>query len=194
MNNPKDIYQQIRNFAEPYLQTRDNDLHTTLAKEFALELLKAEPGDEGIVVPAIILHDIGWARIPEELQSEAYGPKANAPEITRLHEEEGVKIAKKILEQIHYDLNKIGEILSIIDGHDTRKEAISNNDKIVKDADKLTRYDKGLHQIWLRRLYRVSSDEVERGLAENVDIWFFTETAKAIASRNIQKILTEKHG
>ena len=194
MNNPKDVYQQIRNFAEPYLQTRDNDLHTTLATELALELLKAESGDEDIVIPAIILHDIGWARIPEELQSEAYGPKVNAPEITRLHEEEGVKIAKEILEQIQYDQNKIREILSIIDGHDTTKEAISNNDKIVKDADKLTRYDKGLHQIWLRRLYRVSSDEVERRLAENVDIWFFTETAKAIACRNIQKILAEKHG
>jgi hypothetical protein len=61
------------------------------------------------VIPAIILDDAGWEKVPEEIDLKAFGPKAN-PELTRIHEAEGEQIARKILEQVNYDRDKIQEI------------------------------------------------------------------------------------
>ena len=59
-------YLRIFELAKPLLATRDNELHTRVAYSFALKLLAAEGGDEYVVLPAVILHDIGWKSIPEE--------------------------------------------------------------------------------------------------------------------------------
>lgn len=188
MDDLKEIYRKIWELAEPYLHTRDNDLHTRLATGLVGELLEEEPGDEDIVVPAIILHDTGWTRVPEEEQLKAYGPRANAPEITLLHEKEGVKIAEEILERVRYDREKTRQILAIIDGHDSRPDASSSNGKIVRDADKLTRYEKELHLHWMKRLKHIHPQEAVRKLNNNIDHWFFTDTAKSIARRKIQEL------
>ena len=34
----------------------------------------------------------------------------------------------------------VEEVVAIIDGHDSRRHALSRNDELVKDADKLWRY------------------------------------------------------
>ena len=52
----------------------------------------------------------------------------------KLHEDESVRIATAILGDVEFDAGRTGEILEIIDGHDTRAEALSLNDKIVKDS------------------------------------------------------------
>ena len=136
----KNIFKEIWELAKPYLDTRDNDIHTKISVEFAYKLLEAEGGDEDVVIPAIILHDVGWKEVPEDLQLKGFGPKATFPELTKIHEDEGVKIAKNILEKINYDNKKAEEILRIVGCHDSRKETLSLNDKLVKDADKLFRY------------------------------------------------------
>ena len=136
----EEIYERIWELAKPLLNTRHNQRHTEIAYRAALRLLESEKGDEGIVIPAIILHDIGWIQVPEELQLIAFGPKARNMELNRVHEVEGVKLAREILEKVNYDPGKVDEILAIIDGHDSRREAISPSDKIAKDADKLCRF------------------------------------------------------
>jgi HD superfamily phosphodiesterase len=55
------------------------------------------------------------------------------------HEKEGAKIARQILSQVGMPEAHIDEICAIIDGHDTRPEAISINDAVVKDSDKIWR-------------------------------------------------------
>jgi len=135
------IYDRIYNLAKPYLDTRKNDIHISISYMFARKLLEHYPeADEEIVLPAILLHDIGWKVISEEKQSCAFGPKGKDMETLRLHEIEGAKIAGAILSLINYDELKIAEITAIIDGHDTRKETLSLNDALVKDADKLWRF------------------------------------------------------
>ena len=101
-----------------------------------------EGGMEDVVIPAILLHDVGWKKVPEDLQLKAFGPNASLPEWNRVHEVEGARIAGEILGKVGYDPEKAEEIVHIIDGHDSRKEPSSLNDKIVKDADKLWRYSK----------------------------------------------------
>jgi hypothetical protein len=124
--------------AGPYLTVRDNNVHTRIALEFGFRLLESEAGDRDVVIPALILHDVGYSMMPPELLHRAYGPHAEE-DVTRIHETEGVKIAATILRDARYEAAKAEEILRIIGGHDTRKRALSLNDRIVKDADKLTR-------------------------------------------------------
>ena len=148
--------------------------------------MKTEGGNERIVIPAIILHDVGWKKVPEKLHLKAFGPKATMPEITRVHEVEGVKIAKDILDKVNYDAEEMIQILEIIDGHDTRKQAISLNDQIVKDADKLWRYSrKGFH-IDIKRFGESYAQGLIR-LRKNLAVFFFTNTARTLAGKELQK-------
>ena len=136
----KPVFEKIQQLSTPYLDVRHNDVHTAMSILLAFRLLEQEGGDDDIVIPAIILHDTGWKRVPAELHLKAFGPKASEPQLNRRHEVEGVKIAQKILQKLNYDGLKIIKILEIIDGHDSRTTSVSLNDMIVKDADKLWRY------------------------------------------------------
>jgi HD superfamily phosphodiesterase len=184
------IFDKIWELAEPYLNTRDNIIHTRISLRLAYHLMDKEGGDPAIVIPAIILHDVGWKAIPENLHLAAFGPKATSPELNRVHEIEGVRIAKKILEQVQYDHRKIGEILEIIDGHDSREDPLSLNDKLVKDADKLSRYHKEIFHIDMRRYNYTYEEELNR-IRSHVDEWFFTRFAKKIARKELKNRLKE---
>lgn len=186
----KAIFEKIWQLVQPYLDTRRNDIHTAISVDFAYELVEREGGDEDIVIPAIMLHDVGWKKVPESLQLRAFGPKAEALEINRIHEVEGVKVAKDILELVCYDKEKIEEIVEIIGGHDSRREALCLNDEIVKDADKLFRYTReGLHIDTER--FGETRDQGLKRLRSNLDKWFFTDSAREIAMEEIANRLKE---
>ena len=117
---------------------------------------------------------------------KAFGPKATDPEINRLHEVEGVKIAREILKKLRYDTFKTEKILEIIDGHDSRVKPVSLNDMIVKDADKLWRYTRSGFYIDIERF----GEPFEEGLARlrhNLPGWFFTVTAKEVAAEKLSR-------
>ena len=188
----KRIFEKIWELAEPYLNTRDNNTHTRISVRLAYQLLEKEAGDPAIVIPAIILHDVGWKAIAENLHLEAFGPKATSPELNRVHEVEGVRIAKEILEQVQYDHKRIEEILRIIDGHDSREEPLSLNDKLVKDADKLSRYDKEMFHVDIRRYNHTYEEQLNR-LRSHLEEWFFTTSAKKIARKELKTRLKESN-
>ena len=182
----RDDYQRIWELAQPYLNTRRNDIHTEIATQCAYVLLEREPGNEDVVIPAILLHDVGWKKVPEDLQMRAFGPKATMPEWNRVHEVEGVKIARSILEEVGYHPEKIEEILEIIGGHDSRKEPISLNDRLVKDADKLWRYSEVAVRINRERFKHTLEQEMDR-LGSNLEAWFLTDSGKEIAREEMEK-------
>jgi len=186
----KAIFEKILLLAKPYLNTRKNDIHTEISTKLAYRLLAEEGGNEDIVIPAIILHDVGWKAVPEDLQLKAFGPKAISPELNRKHEISGVKTAREILEQVNYDQAEIKHILEIIDGHDSRKEAVSLDDKIVKDADKLFRYTKEALQINTNR-FNETLEEAANRYRSNIDKWFFTDSAKRIAREELDSALKQ---
>jgi len=183
-------YRMIKKLAESYLRTRKNDIHTEISTRFAYRLLEGEAGDEDIVIPAILVHDVGWSQVPEELQLKAFGPKATLPEWNRVHEVEGVRIARKILEEAGVELRKIEEILVIIEGHDSRKEGISLNDKLVKDADKLWRYSREGVEI-NRRRYDYSFDHYLERLRSHLEGWFLTDSARQVAKTEMAERILE---
>jgi len=139
----KPIFTAIYKASRLYWNTRFNDIHIPLSYDFAWQLLLAHPtADEDIVIPAILLHDNGWKMIPEERQADAFGPKMKDADLRRQHELEGVRIAREILSAMPYPPEPMEEILQIIDGHDSRKEALSLNDQLVKDADNWHRHQR----------------------------------------------------
>ncbi len=186
----KDIYERIWDLARPYLNTRKNDIHTEVSTGLAQQLLAQEGGEEDIVIPAIILHDVGWKEVPEDIQSKAFGPKATMPEWNRVHEVEGAKIAGDILRKVNYHEDKILEIQEIIKGHDSRKEPISLNDSVVKDADKLWRYSEAAIR-GIQMGFGLTFEECIERLRKNLEPWFLTESGKQMAKKEIEERIRE---
>ncbi len=176
-------YPEIYKLARPYLQTRDNEMHTRIAYSFALRLLDAEGGDPEVVLPAVMLHDVGWKTIPEDLQVKAFGPGQKDMELNRRHEVEGARIARAILEQVGYDPKLTDEIVEIILGHDSRLQPLSLNDSIVKESDKLWRFSKEALEVDPKR-FGISQDVHIVWLGLHIEKWFVTETGKRLAAKN----------
>lgn len=126
--------------ARPYLDVRNNDEHTLVAYGVAKALLAELPQARApVVLPAILLHDVGWKKVPQELLLDAIGRNPKRPDLVRDHELYGVEIAREILERHRPEGVDIEAVLAIIDGHDTTRHAKSLEDAVVKDADKVWR-------------------------------------------------------
>lgn len=171
--------------ALPFLNTRQNKIHTFIVYQYAQALLKQESGAVEIVLPACILHDVGWSAVPEKDQLKAFGPVIEDNGLRRKHEIEGVAIAKKILLALNYDQNLIYKVLNIIDGHDTTQHVKSSEDAIVKDADKLWRYSETGLLIDIQR-FKSQLPPYLKYLRIAVDDWFLTEEGKKIATHELQ--------
>lgn len=168
--------------AKPYLQVRNNERHTLNAVEFALALMESYEAERSVVIPAMILHDVGWSKVSQDIISRACRPHPDK-KLVRIHEKESVKIATAILRGAGYDPTLSAEILEIIDGHDTREKALSTNDKIVKDSDKLTRCAKNFW-FWTSAL-PMAPKELAETLEGLTDDWFFLDKSKEIAKTEL---------
>ncbi len=127
--------------ARPWLDVRSNDTHTLISYGLARALLQLCPdADEDVVLPAVLMHDVGWKMFPEDKLAGAVGPNPIYPELVRGHEIEGARIAREALVELGDPRLDIDAIIAIIDGHDTRKHALSASDAVMKDADKLWRF------------------------------------------------------
>ncbi|MHB0978811.1 MAG: HD domain-containing protein [Thermoleophilia bacterium] len=172
-------YEYIRMFeiAEPSLQTRFNDLHAKIGAQIVVELLRRDGGDPRIAVPAILLHDLGWNEVPEELRRSAFGPGSNDAELNRQHELAGVRLAGRLLEEVGYPPHLTAEILRIIDGHDSRPLSETLEEAIVKDADKMWRVTKLGFPATLQNLETLTPQEVHDFIAVRAFSWFLAPSA-----------------
>ena len=167
--------------AKPWLDVRSNDEHTLISYRLAQALLRSHPGaDSRIVLPAVLLHDVGWKMFPAEKLADAVGPNAKYPELQREHEIEGARIARDILDALTVPGIDSDRVIEIIDGHDTRKHALSLEDALMKDADKLWRFtDHGVRTIggW----YGMPAQETVAMLEDFVLPSMLTDTGRAAA-------------
>lgn len=167
--------------AAPLLAVRDNDAHTLYAYALAMSFLSGHPeADPEVVGPAILLHDIGWSQVPPDEVLSAISPSGGRPDLVLLHEREGRRLAEQILSGLGYDPGRSMRILDIIDGHDSRREALDIDDAIVKDADKTWRLSPhGLDTImdW----FGLDRDHALRLCSARVHGHLFTDEARAAA-------------
>lgn len=177
--------------AKPYLDVRNNDEHTLVAYGLGKALLDLIPeADADIVLPAILLHDVGWKQIDPDLLLLAIGKNPTRKDLVRDHEIHGVDIARDIMQAQGLDDTLAQKILAIIDGHDTVKEARSIHDAVMKDADKgwrTTRHGMRIIQGW----YDWEPREYVAAL-EKVSLPFMlTEPGRAIALGFLQTVKAE---
>jgi HD superfamily phosphohydrolase YqeK len=166
MEWPQFIEKLLR-LAEPYLSVRNDLLHTQVAHQYCLRLLSAEGGDQRIVEPAVILHDVGWSKLPPEQIKLAFGIRAGGQEakrINRIHEVEGAVISGKLLQTLNYDPLLIERIAQMIERHDSGERPEGLEEKILKDADKLWRFSR--YGFW---------QELERQELEILELYRYLE-------------------
>jgi hypothetical protein len=187
----KKIFEQIKEIAAPYQDKRGDTGHAAITRQYAQKLVALEHGDIDIVIPAIILHDLGWSQVkPENWQSMFQGktPRQQAFAVISQHQNESVRLAADILNQFHYPAPKSREILNIILQHDTRMGFISKNEGLVRDADKLWRYSKIGFTADIARSGTPPSMECERlGKELNNPRFLFSATARRLAALELRK-------
>jgi hypothetical protein len=208
----KKIFKKIWELALPYQDQRDDPGHAEVATHYAELLIRYEKGDRDVIIPAIILHDVGYSQIPKERRMKIFDRKAK--KIERLsvqyeHQIEGVLLARKILEQVDYPSNLVAEILEIISQHDTRKGFISKNEGLVRDADKLWRYSKKCFEAQANRA-KAARQELKKGpppppearkkrksrwaaikASINKPDYFYSDRARKIALKELKRRIKE---
>lgn len=127
----------------PESRTRSNDIHLPISLAYAERLCDAYPLANSLLVRvSILLHDTGWGRVDEDrIISEGFGKDWRKAAVRFEHERQGCLIAREVLPPLGYEEDFVEAVTTIIDGHDTRKEAKSLEDALVRDADRLWRFD-----------------------------------------------------
>ncbi len=168
--------------AKTYLSVRSNDAHTLYSLSLAQSLLKHHPqADPLVVLPAILLHDIGWSQVDPQLVLSAIAPGSGNKELVLQHEKSGAELAAGLLHGEGFDAERSERIVFIIDGHDSRKESTSLEDSLVKDADKLWRLTPhGVDTVmdW----FGLTRSEAFQLVESRVSDHLFTDAARFMAS------------
>jgi len=124
-------------------RTRGNDIHLPISLAFAERLCRAYPdADAELVRVATLLHDTGWAHVDESrILSEGFTGNWRKATIRYEHEKQGCDVARRVLPGLGYSEGFVERVCDIIDGHDTRPVARSLEDALMRDADRLWRFD-----------------------------------------------------
>jgi hypothetical protein len=185
-----DAYEAIWAAVRPYMRARKNDVHIPLSFHYAERLLERHPeADRDVVLLATLLHDVGWGVLDEErIYAEAFARSGEEVDLTSeirvAHEKEGARIATEVLTELGYDEALVAEVAAIVDGHDSRREPLSRNDELVKDADKLWRYSLTGVSVgcdW----FDMTPGQYAARLARQVPDALFTEAAREIGAREL---------
>jgi len=180
--------------ASPFLEARQDLSHTRIAHEYALLLMQKEGGNKLIVEPAIILHDVGWSMLEPDDIGQAYGVRAKgerAKQLNRVHELEGASIARKLLQDMDYDISLIDQITLIIEQHDSGKQIHSIEEGLVKDSDKLWRFSRVGFKEEIER-QDLDPKSRYRYLTDHYQTWFFTKTGRSLAEKELKERAMEE--
>jgi HD superfamily phosphodiesterase len=179
----EDKFKKIWELAIPYLKSgkrKDFVLHTEGVIKAMQLLLEREKGEEEILIPAAILHDVGWSRVPLELQKS--DDKEKKTEGLRLHLEYAAPIIKEILKKCGFEPNKIKKVIEIVLSHKFQ-EPKELDKQLLIDADTLS--DVFKEQFYAdAKEYRRTPEEMYNFRKNNR---FYTETAKRIFNKELEK-------
>ena len=195
----KEIFNQIWELALSYQDKRDDSGHAATSLKYAQQLVELEGGNEDVIIPSIILHDVGWSQLVKERRMLIFDKDSSKEvkrEIQLEHQNEGVKLAQEILRKVRYPEELITEILEIISEHDTREGFISQNEGLVRDADKLWRTSlEGFTAAELRRKAdsKPWDESLWKKMEENIHKpgYFYSERARQIAYNEYKLRLQE---
>ena len=133
------IYFKIWELAQPYYeQGRPMDIaHIKWMMRDAFLVCQMEKMDDSLLLPLVILHDVGYSQIPKDNPFNL--------DLRKTHMEEGVKIAKEILEKVDYPKDKAERIIHYVFVHDNW--AFGDNE--IYKKDKILAVFNDLDFIWM---------------------------------------------
>jgi len=169
-------------------RSRGNDIHLPISLAFAERLCRAYPeADAQLVRVAILLHDTGWAHVDESrILSEGFTGDWRKAAIRFEHEAEGCNVARRVLPGLGYEAEFVERVCEIIDGHDTRHVAYSLEDALVRDADRLWRFDHAgiaLASTW----FGMTPDVYTHRLGVEIIPELITEAALAMGTADLER-------
>lgn len=184
----KEIYKKLWNLAKPYYEKgRPMDInHIEWMTGDAFAVCKIENLDESILLPLVILHDVGYSEIPPSNPFNL--------DMRKEHMKKGAEIARYILEELGYDAEKTEKISHLISIHDNWA---LGDDQSYKDNIVLGTFN-DLDFMWmatpkgfpaLLKIRNVSSKEMMHYLETNDKLTkrpFFTKTTKEIFERYLE--------
>jgi HD superfamily phosphodiesterase len=183
---------EIKETVKPYLDRgRSGDYeHTLRTVGYGKELLQHEEGEEGIVIPALYLHDIGWGEVNFEdfINITSPSQRKYAASVDH-HMKHGAALAKRILEKLGCYMETTRAIVSIIAVHDRPEKIFAMENPsatMVFEADCLDRFGaKSLYRfetMFKRRpITEIEKKDAAAHLGEGLKMWFKTGTAKRMA-------------
>ena len=185
----KQIYQQIWKLAKPYYKKgRPMDIdHIEWMMKDALLVCKKENLDDTLLLPLVILHDVGYAEVPKDNPYNL--------DLRKAHMKAGKKIAKEILEKVNYPKDKIKTISYYVSVHDNW--ALGNNKIYQKDVILGTFTD--LDFIWMTtkkgfpaisKILKKNKKEMVQYIENNeklVERPFATKTVKELFQKYLQQ-------
>ena len=106
------IYEEIWKLAKPYYEKgRPMDIdHIEWMMQDAFLVCQKENLDDSLLLPLVILHDVGYAAVPKDNPFKLSLRKA--------HMGEGAKIARHILKKLNYPKEKIEKVEYYVSVHD----------------------------------------------------------------------------
>lgn len=150
---------RLWDLAFPYQDKRNDHGHIEHVVYFAFKLLDLHPqARRERVIPFAIMHDTGWANLPQEMRDEFDVRKKGArldikkidsPEFRRAHMVQGALLATTLMDQAGYALDDIEQVHAYVLQHDVRKGALDLEDGLGRDADKLWRFSR---EEWLQKI------------------------------------------
>lgn len=172
----------------PETRTRANDIHLPIATAYATRLCEAySQADRELVLVATALHDTGWAHVDESrIISEGFQGDWRKAAIRYEHEAEGCAVARRVLPELGYDAAFVERVCEIIDGHDTRPVAFSLEDALVRDSDRLWRFDRAgiaMSASWFGMDPAEYTDRLEREILPEL----ITEAAVTMAETDLAR-------
>jgi hypothetical protein len=193
----KDIFSKIWELALPYQDKRDDPGHAEVTLRYATELVAIEKGNEDVVIPAIILHDVGYSQLSKARRLTVFNMGARDEDrraVVFEHQIESIKLAARILRKVNYPEDLTEEILEIVSQHDTRDGFISKNEGLVRDADKLWRTSKTGSEAAQARA-KASEAERYKKIEEGIKKpnYFYSETARQMALADLKISMQESN-
>lgn len=176
-------YKKIWELAMPYLQQgtmKDFVVHTNNVVKAMELLISGEGGEENILIPAAILHDVGFSKVAKDLQTNAEMSKKR--EAQRQHLVFAKEIIEEILNRIGYNRRDITKVIDIVSAHKF-SDPKELDKRMLIDADNLSDTFKDQF-VADAKSYGCSFKQLYKYRTENK---YYTQTAQKIADENMKQ-------
>ncbi len=160
---------------------KDYVLHSKMVTRAMQEIIQYEGGEEKILIPAAMLHDIGWLNVPKKYQFAKTDEDKKIAE--KLHIEKAPEIIKEILKNLNYTNDRINRIIRVVINHKSKNPAGDKEIECIVDSDNLSdTYQEPFYSDVMS--YNSTPIKTLKFRSKNR---FFTKTAKSIFNKQIEE-------